>query len=204
LVQVNDMSKHGKASSDSADRRRRLQADDGDDEDGLRMTVKKCLWLGGVVGEVCVSREMEGSVEVEYGDVGDVDDVMVKGTVDTEEWRVEGMSVGAAQIYECHDHFEFMESVCVEKWKLDEGEVVVVAKHETAGDMEFALDAEDVWAKVFHFADEKAGTRGRRMCREVLERTLCVDVADDEDSGRVRKIERIYIEQFVPEGEEHA
>merc|ERR1719295_766682 len=72
LVQVNDMSKHGKASSESADRRR-LQEESDDGEDGLKLTVKKCLVLEGEEEVmVCVSQEMDGSVEVEYGDA-DVD-----------------------------------------------------------------------------------------------------------------------------------
>jgi len=185
LVQVNDMSKHGHAQSDSAERRRLQESDDESDEDELSVSAMKCLQLHGVV---CVRGDVQGgTVSVEYTPS---DNVSV-GSVSTEEWRVEDMKVGSAQIYECHDHFDFVESLCVEKWKLDDGDVAIVAKHKTAGDLEFALDAEEAWTHIYHFAEDE-----RRLCRELLGRTLCVEVVDDAQSGRVSKIERIYIEHF--------
>merc|ERR1712192_392843 len=103
------------------------------------------------------------------------------------------MVVSEAQMYECHDNFDFVESLCVEKWKLgmDEADVVLVAKHVTEGDVEMALDKDEDWAQIYHLE----GQGGRRMCRALLDRRLCVEVVDDAESGRVRKIQRIFIEQ---------
>merc|ERR1719491_1831231 len=160
LVQINDMSKRGHKDSESADgHRRRLQSD----EDASTVTaIKKCMHMDLDVGVVCVTQYMDDTVSVEYANVTAS---MSAGTVETEEWRVADMFVDAAQIYECHDNFEFVESLCVEKWKLDEADVVVVAKHQTPGNVEFALDAQDVWSRIEHFADGS----GRRMCTKLLD-----------------------------------
>merc|ERR1719204_2989147 len=95
LVQVNDMSKHG-SSADSADRRR-LQAvqqemDDFDD-DTEKLTIEKCLVLEALKAtEVCVTRDPQGAVSVEYTtrDGAGEDEALevAVGTVETEEWRV--------------------------------------------------------------------------------------------------------------------
>merc|ERR1719242_345562 len=222
-IVVNDLSKSTKKKRKKRRIRRlqELQPNESMQSDVMPLTavtVEKCVWTQREV--VCIrfgaeseEEEEEGhsvSIEVEYATMDLVDSVEDRKSdlvesgyrgqrngeiYDTNEWTIDDMVANNAQIYECHDHFDLFEEVCIEKWQLQEEEVTVLLKGGESGDLEYVLTEKEGWNEVVVMANE--GGRGKEMvreCRQILVHcTLCIEMTVDAVTRNIDRILKVAI-----------